>query len=213
MGFSDYLKDVEREMDTISKKKTTLPFGGTVNRPPVLKRPVVETVVEEDYELDEYLVENEWKFRNNNWVDPITKNRLIYEAAYAVQQERDRMGSVQVVETVSRQQVRPGVAQTKQPPLSVMNYAASVLSEDGDTLYENESVAQAAMYSGKFSTPVVGDVPVQQDATEAFYGGEEARMLAEAEAQAFSDGASMSGTTSAPRRSNVPVLSHASSLF
>lgn len=211
MGFSDYLKDVEREMTTLAKPKQMSQPAPT-RKPVILKRPVVETVIEEEEELDEYLVENDWKFRNNIWVDPITKNRLIYEAAYAVQQERDRLVAMPVVE--SRGGVVAQTRQQQQPPQSIMSYAASVLSEDGETLYENDAIAQTAMYSGatRQDFPPVGDVP-QQAAADVFYGGEEARMLAEAEAQAFSDGASMSGVSMAPTRHNGGMMAHASSLF
>ena len=62
MGFLDYLNDVEKEHVAMAKKPVVLP-----KRP----LPVVESkkpapvVVEESDDLDEYLVENEWKFRNS----------------------------------------------------------------------------------------------------------------------------------------------------
>ena len=221
MGFTNYLDDYEREFKAVAKKTSySVPATQQVKKPAViLKRPVVETVIEEESDLDEYLLENEWKFRNNIWVDPITKNRLIYEAAYAVQQERDRLTGIMESQgsyvQASGRPVSGGRPVGGQPAgMSMLEMASSCISDENGNLYHNDDIAQQAMYSGKYVTPTVGDLP-QQSPTEAFYGGEEARMLAEAEVQAFNDSASMSGVSIAPSRrpAGGAVMSRASALF
>ena len=55
-------------------------------------RAVVESYDDEDD--DEFLTENGWSFRKGMWTDSVTKDRLPYDTAYAVQKERYRMEDI-----------------------------------------------------------------------------------------------------------------------
>jgi hypothetical protein len=183
-GFLKYLDQFETEQVT-EPKKSARP-AAAVATPKRVAAPavVVEQVISESDE-DSYLTECGWKVRNQSWIDPVTRNLLIWEAASAVQQERDRVGTMPVVEQVTRAPVaratpsaapaRPQAVNAPAKRLSMIEMASSAL-EGNEWDYENGGGGQIM---DTFQTQ-----PIPGEPTESYSSvpvTEEDIMLAEAQ--------------------------------
>ena len=145
---------------------------------PKVVAPIVETVIASD---DDYLSESGWKVRGNTWIDPITKNLLIWEAAYAVQQERERVDVI--VEKVVHRPVTQQKAITKPKAVDPMDMASRASSILDGTEWEDDSGVAESFASSLPELPMVGDVPVVYDSPMSA----EEQMFAEAQ-QSYSNG-------------------------
>ena len=157
---------------------------------PVMRETVVEEFVED---ADEFLIENGWKARSSSWVDPVTKNILIWEAAYAVQQERDRVGVIQETVVVSKGKPTskvPAKAPTKAvDPMALAEQASSIL--DGVEWDYEASGGVAFAQNLSPIGPEVGDFSA--GVTETYTMTDEERMLAEAQSDYSTGGLDMGG--------------------
>lgn len=127
MSFLSYLDDYEKQTVAPVPVKKQAPI--TPKPAQQQKAHIVESVSD-----DEYLSENSWKIRGDKWIDPVTRNILVWEAAYAVQQERDRVGTLMehvapqtrvTTEHISKQ--TPSITQTPKPKFDMTEHASSIL--------------------------------------------------------------------------------------
>lgn len=175
MSFLKYLDNYE--------KQTEAPVP--VRKAPATPKPAQQQKAQivESVSDDEYLAENSWKVRGDKWIDPVTRNILVWEAAYAVQQERDRVGTlVEHVEPHSTKTYiakQPLVAQTPKPkakPIDIAEHASSIL----DGVEWDDEEAGSYVQSVPEYPPVAGE-PEQSYEIDPNTMSFEDRMLYEAQ--------------------------------
>lgn len=93
-GVMNFLNDYQAGKMSVTEahpfqKRTATPAIQTqaVSKPKAVQR---KPVIDESCD-DEYLSGNGWKMRGSMFIDPITRDMVIFEAAWAVQKERDRV--------------------------------------------------------------------------------------------------------------------------
>jgi hypothetical protein len=196
----------------VQKKATPAPKAA----PAPVRAPVVESVESED----EYLSENGWKARGEKWVDPITRNIIIWEAAYAVQQERDRVGTLVESAPAFARTPAPVMSAPRQPmpkaalpknKIADVDFASALL--DG-TEYDPDEAYQVAetMSFGQPPMPHVGDVGMVAEPMN-YEMSEEDRMIAEAEREYISQGGSGSGDAYRTMNDGMGIAAMASGML
>lgn len=173
------------------------------------KKTETKTTITETKEVvmeDEFLAENGWKTRGDKWIDPVTRNILIWEAAYAVQQERDRVGSI--VETVQHRQSpnRPQPQQVAKKPVAMADYASALL--DG-VEYDPEVAGQVQeAFASKQQMQAIQNEPVDYSGMTM-----EDRLLMEAESGGDSFVPASDPDLNRSMTAGLDMMQHASELF
>ena len=155
----DFLKYLDQfEKSGVGTKPVSAPTPKAVPK----QKPEPTAVIVESVGDDDYLMENGWKFKNQTWIDPVTRNLLIWEAACAVQQERDRVGTAPITEHVVSAPTRaakPPVAPAKpQPKFNIADHASSIL--DGVEWDDESSMAESFAQQLPEFAPLPGEPSV-----------------------------------------------------